>query len=403
LLYNDIVDAEIFLKALVAWDEFWATIRLGWGLLEDPRCLPAERLQKWLRKPALIYGEDAKTWLSILIAKGIWDGLRENYPGYPIWPTSFQIPIDSSSTESLRRVKRDLAMYPRKTPQDHTLLFQALCSTQVSMPELAAAINLDELPKEVKTEIEEESKESLEQLRKEISKEVEGGIHMPTKLGAAYLLAHRSVDWLGLREPPLPQDWWIYAFFGGKVHPLWPYPNPLKEIREEFREEYGYFKEFRESIEKTPTGGQKPPEIEVKGLLLGNEEGEFEKKYESFEFNPNHPLRKLIHTVKFGKVEWVEKIKRDEQVKACFENREDVEELLIQEMRGDAEIITELRYLLEAKGRERFPEFFRKRADRVYRRLHECFRRRGYRMPTPPEGWRKRCQEQIFLLLKSRN
>jgi len=194
-------------------------------------------------------------------------------------------------------------MYPRKTPQNHSLFFQALCSTQVSMQELAADINLDELPKEVKTEIEEESKESLEQLHKEISKELEGGIHMPTKLGAAYLLAHRSVDWLGLREPPLPRDWWIYAFFGGKVHPLWPHPNPPEEIREEYR----YFSEFRESIKKAPTEGQKLPEIEVKGLLLGNDGGEFEKKYESFEFNSNHPLHKLIHTVKFGKVEWVVK------------------------------------------------------------------------------------------------
>ena len=396
MLYNDIVDAEIFLKALVAWDEFWATIRLGWRLLEDPRRLPTERLQKWLRKPALIYGEDARTWLSIWIAKGIWDGLGENYPGYPVWQTSFQIPIDSLSTKQLRRIERDLAMYPRKTPQDHSLFFQALCSTQVSMPELAADINLDELPKEAKTEIEEESKESLGQLRKEISKELEGGIHMPTKLGAAYLLAHRSVDWLGLIEPPLPQDWWIYAFFGGKVHPIWPHPNPPEEIREEYR----YFSEFRESIEKAPTGGQKLSEIEAQGLLLGNEEGEFERKYESFEFNLNHPLHKVIHVVKFGKVEWVEKIKRDEQIKACFENRENVEELLIQEMREDAEIITELRYLLEAKGRERFPEFFRKRADRVYRRVCEHFRRRGYRMPTPPKGWRRRCQEEILSIIK---
>lgn len=138
----------------------------------------------------------------------------------------------------------------------------------------------------------------------------------------------------------------------------------------------------------------------MRGLLLGNDGGEFENKYESFEFNSNHPLRKLIHVVKFGKVEWVEKIKRDQQIKTCFENRGNVEKLLIQEMREDAEIITELRYLLKAKGRERFPEFFRKRADRVYRRIHECFRRRGYCMPTPPEGWRKRCQEQILSTIK---
>ena len=87
----------------------------------------------------------------------------------------------------------------------------------------------------------------------------------------------------------------------------------------------------------------------------------------------------------------------DEEIKACFTRSEKVEELLIREMEKDEDMIRYLGQLLRSQGRKKFLEFFSKRADKTYRRMYERFRRRGIRMPTPPEGWREKAEQQILL------
>lgn len=273
-------------------------------------------------------------------------------------------------------------------------------------------LTLNEIPKEIKVAIEEEFGKPLEQLEQsqdmleKLSEDLKRGFLIPTRLGAVCLLAHRSMDWLGLpiggsSEWNYPSHhYWIYAFFRGKLNPLWPFPSPSMETYTG----YPYLGEFEEAFRKVSGEGQRLDEAELEQLLIPGEDG-FENEYEEFSHNPRHPLHRFISAAKFkGKSLWHPEESRriDEEIKACCAKKEMVEELLIKEMQKDEDMIRYLGQLLRFQGRAKFLGSFSKKADKIYRRMYERFRRRGIRMPTPPEQWREKAQQQILLNISSK-
>jgi len=399
------MEPELFTRALFSWDEFWSTIRTGWRLLGDPLFSPTEKLEKWLLEPALIGPDEYENWTKAWITQMFWEPLMKEYPLSPIWITDLQLKIPETSEKDLQRIKRILRTYPRQLPEN-VLFFSALTSTEVTMENFKVdGSTLNEIPQEIKVAIEEEFGKPLEQLPQDVlealSEDLKGGFLIPTRLGAVCLLAHRSMDWLGfpiggLSEWNYPSHhYWIYAFSRGKLNPLWPFPSPSMKTYAG----YPFLGEFEEAFRKVSGEGQRLDEVELEQLLIPGED-EFGNKYEEFSHNPRHPLHRFISAAKFkGKSLWnVEESRRiDEEIKACFTRSEKVEELLIREMEKDEDMIRYFGQLLRSQGRKKFLESFSKRADKIYRRMYERFRRRGIRMPTPPEGWRGKAEQQILL------
>jgi len=106
-----------------------------------------------------------------------------------------------------------------------------------------------------------------------------------------------------------------------------------------------------------------------------------------------HPMYRLITVAKFRIAESTrlkgEKIA--ELVEQCHQNKVSVEALLEWAWKNDQN--KDLRRELSQAGQadqSRFDDKRRQVGDKVYRQVHGWFRRRGWRMPRPPEDWRRK-------------
>jgi len=80
------------------------------------------------------------------------------------------------------------------------------------------------------------------------------------------------------------------------------------------------------------------------------------------------------------------------EVEACRKGELSIEEILRKEIIQNADFQMKLKTAKMA-GKTIFESKSREIATKAYRRLHERFRRRNLRMPTPPKGWRRRLRQ----------
>lgn len=377
------MEPKLFVQALFDWEDFWATVRTWWSLLGDPRCFSPAEMEKWLREPAFPGTGECQDWLKILRAHLFWESLMAKYPLHPIWITGLTLTIaEISEEEKLRRIRKRVKMFPKSVPE-HPLFFDALGSTILRIEDFKVDESIfNEICKEIGQE---GTQEQILPVLQNFSEKLREGISIPTFLGALCLAAHRATDWLGLEI--INSQFWIYAFSGGELSPLWPFPSPSME---NYDQEYVYLEEFKDAVKKVSCQGRTLSNTELEQMLIPNEDGRFENKYKQLDCNASHPLHRLIGRSKFikGGTPWsAEQVARiDEEINACLEGTKSIEKLVIEEM---------LRQLERTGEREKFLKFFSNRANEVYRRVYERFRRRGAHMPRLPKGWRKRALQQV--------
>lgn len=380
------MEPKLFVRALFDWEDFWATVRTWWSLLRDPRCFSLAEMRKWLREPAFVGTEEYQGWLKILRAHLFWKSLTAKYPLRPIWATGLTL-TKISEEEELRKVRRILKILPKNVP-DKSLFFALLASTRVSIKDFKIdEVVFNEICKEMGQEC---TQEQTLAVLWALSENLREGVFIPTYLGAMCLAAHRSTDWLGLGA--LNSEFWIYAFSGGELNPLWPFPSPRME---KYAHEYAYLRELKDAVRKVSCQGVMLCNAELEQMLFPNEDGKFENKYEEFDCNPSHPLNRLIGRSKFkGQTPWsADEVARiNEEINACLEGRKGIEELVIEET---------LREFASSEKTEEFLMFFSRRANQVYHRVYERFRRRGTHMPRLPESWRRRALQQVRELIKA--
>jgi hypothetical protein len=321
----------LFLRALFSWDEFWATIRLGWSLVGDPRSLSDKDLEAWVVEPASTDPEFLEFW-------EIYDRHNKNlFLSFSLWAQ---------------------LVYFRVTKVEDGRSFSSSDSD-------------------------------------------------PTKLAAVYYLASRSMEWLGLGGGA---RYWVYAFFGGRVNPDFPWFQPHEQKRRMLKSPPS-LRDFGAIVKAVNLKGSRLTESEIKSLLFGSFKRRSKSKYPKLDpgFMKSkkgnaHPLYSLIHLAKFkGKMPWVGISKViDKKVEACFDGKLDIEDLLKEEITGNPDLLEKLETILIEKGEAKFRRQFGEEATRVYRAIHGRFRRRHCKMPTPPTGWRKRCLQDVYHYLVSR-
>ena len=320
---------ELLLRALFGWDEFWATVRLGWLLLGDPRSLSEKELQAWIVEPASTDPEFFEFWKiherhneSLFLSVSLWAQL----------------------------------VYFRVVKAENGTSFSS-CE--------------------------------------------------PTKLAAVYYLASRSMEWLGLGRR-IPD--WVYAFFGGRLNPDFPWFEPHEQERRMFKIPPA-LRDFSPIVRAVDPKGSRLTESEIKSLLFGGFKRKHKSKYPKFDpqfmkskKRRDHPLYSLIHLAKFkGEMPWAEISKAiDRKVEACLEGGLNIEDLLKEEITGNPDLLEKLETILIEEGGAKFRSQFSEEATRAYRAVHGRFRRRHHKMPTPPGGWRQRCLQDVYHYLVSR-
>ena len=327
---------RLFLQALFSWDEFWRTVSTAWLIVGDPRPLSVAKLRSWL------------------------------------------IDVDPNLNDPI--LIRDISLGAFSFLGGFDLFTQAAY----------------------------------------IFKGGWGG--KATRSAVVYFLGYQSLGWLGL-PPDLVKGsnvpYWVYAFFGGRIDPYYPWSSRRpRQHRDMSRRRASSLSEFRATVESVaPTAYDclTPAEITAllsfgrkskakypvfdPGLLLPSTKrllvSKPAKVRRKLERTLTHPLYRLIHFGKFkGRTPWEEEKSKliDRDVEACRKGELSIEEMLKKEIIKNADFQMELKTAKMA-GKTIFESKSREIATKAYRRLHERFRRRNLRMPTPPKGWRRRLRQ----------
>ena len=103
-----------------------------------------------------------------------------------------------------------------------------------------------------------------------------------------------------------------------------------------------------------------------------------------------HPLYKLIHMAKFritssasDRLRKIAELSRE-----CYEGNTGVEVLLQWAWESEQNEYLRQKLSLTDEGSIRYRQRHYEVANKIYRQVYAWFRRRGWRMPRPPNGWR---------------
>jgi hypothetical protein len=348
----------LFLEALYSWDEFWQTVQMAWAKFGDPRHLSGDQLTKWAN-----------------------ERIQVPHGGWLAWP----MPV---------------APWAHMSEQDVARLY---------------------------------------------------GGRVPC-YWAVYDHAQRVMGWLGVRDSD-GFAWWLFAYVGGDVQKLLPFiRHRVPGIVDHLLKQLAPMRTLVAGISKAKLpwvhpGGCPPEECAVldssqkpkyppfdpellsakyrQGLIpepldertirqrkavakaLGVEydpDKELAEQRASVEAQINetltHPIYKLIHTAKFHTTGSVSDRLRKiaELTRQCHEGQIGIEVLLRWAWENEQNEYLRQKLVSANEGSARLREMRCDAANKIYRQVHAWFRRRGWRMPRPPNGWRTK-----IIKLMSRN
>jgi len=339
----------LFLEALYSWDEFWQTIETAWALFGDPRHFTQDQLTKWAN-----------------------ERIPAPHGGWFAWPMPVA-PLAHMSEQDIAR------LYGGQVP----------------------------------------------------------------RYWAIYDHSHRVMDWLGLEDSD-SFAWWLFAYVGGDVQKLLPFirhrvPGIVDHLIKQLApvkllvvgiskgklsqahpeacppEEYGIlFKssqkpkypffdlqllssKYRRGLMPEPLDERTIKQRKALARAFG---GKYDPDKELAEQQATiqaemkqtltHPIYKLLHMAKFHTTSSVaDRLRKiTELTRECHEGQIDIDVLL--QWAWENEQNEHLRQELSlANGNSvRFREIRYEVANKIYRQVYGWFRRRGWQMPKPPNGWR---------------
>ena len=338
----------LFLEALYSWDEFWQTVETAWALFGDLRHFTQGQLTKWAN-----------------------ERIPTSHGGWFAWPMSVA-PLAHMSEQEISRVYQ--GMVPR--------------------------------------------------------------------YWAIYDHSHRVMGWLGVKDSD-SFAWWLFAYVGGDVQKLLPFIRhrvsgivdnllkqlvPMRTLVAEISkdklsrvhpgacppEEYGLLNssqrpkyspfdpellssKYRLGLMPEPLDERTIRQRKALAKAVGDKydpDKELAEQRASVETQINetltHPMYKLIHTAKFHTTSSVsDKLRKiAELTRQCHEEQIHIEVLLRWAWENEQNEYLRQKLSLANKDSARFREIHYEVANKIYRQVHAWFRRRGWRMPTPPNDWR---------------
>jgi hypothetical protein len=338
----------LFLEALYSWDEFWQTIETGWALFGDPRHFTQDELTKWAneRVPA-------------------------PHGGWFAWPMPVA-PLAHMSEQDIAR------LYGGQVP----------------------------------------------------------------RYWAIYDHSHRVMGWLGFEDSD-SFAWWLFAYVGGDVQKLLPFirhrvPGIVDHLIKQLApvkllvvgiskdklsqvhpgacppEEYGLLNSSQrpkyspfdpELLSSKYRLGLMPEPLDERTIrqrkaLAKAFGGKYDPDKELAEQQATiqaeikqtltHPIYKLLHMAKFHTTSSVaDRLRKiTELTRECHEGQIDIDVLLQWAWENEQNEHLRQKLSLANGSSVRFREIRYEVANKIYRQVYGWFRRRGWQMPKPPNGWR---------------
>lgn len=338
----------LFLEALYSWDEFWQTVETAWAKFGDPRHFTEDQFTEWAS-----------------------ERIQVPHGGWFAWP----MPVAPLAHMKKQDIDR---LYGGRVP----------------------------------------------------------------RYWAIYDHAQRVTGWLGIGEAD-SFAWWLFAYVGGDVRKLLPFirhrvpgivdyllkqltpmrtlvagiskdkvprehpdacpPDGYHLLNSPWNPKYPFFdsallsQKYRQGLMPEPLdertvrqrralakafGGEYDPDEEL-AEQQASVEAEIEKTL-------NHPIYKLIHMAKFHTTSSASDRLRKitELTRECHGQRIGIEVLLQWAWENEQNEYLRQKLSLANGSSARFREIRYEVANKIYRQVYGWFRRRGWQMPKPPNGWR---------------
>ena len=339
----------LFLEALYSWDEFWQTVETAWALFGDLRHFTQDQLTKWAN-----------------------ERIPTSHGGWFAWPMPVA-PLAHMSEQEISRVYQ--GMVPR--------------------------------------------------------------------YWAIYDHSHRVMGWLGVKDSD-SFAWWLFAYVGGDVQKFLPFirhrvpgivDHLIKQLApvkllvvgiskgklsqahpeacppEEYnmlfkssqKPKYPFFdlqllsSKYRQSLMPEPLDERTIKQRKALARAFG---GKYDPDKELAEQQATiqaeikqtltHPIYKLLHMAKFHTTSSVaDRLRKiTELTRECHEGQIDIDVLLQWAWENEQNEHLRQKLSLANGSSVRFREIRYEVANKIYRQVYGWFRRRGWRMPTPPNDWR---------------
>jgi hypothetical protein len=343
----------LFLEALYSWDEFWQSIETGWALFGDPRHFKRDELVKWAneRVPALHGGSFAQPMpVAGLVHRGEQD-IARLYGGqvlryWAICDHSYRVMdwLGLEDSDSFvwwlfayvgGNMRKFLPFIRNRKPGAVDYLIRQLTPVKL----LVARMSKDKLPQVHSEACPPEEYDPLSKTLFKSSQQAKYPRFDPELLSRKY----RE----GLMPEPLDKRT----------------IRQRKSILRFWGEEYDSDKELAE--QRASVGAQ-------------------------IEKTLKHPIYKLIHMAKFRTTSSAgDRLHRiAELTRECHEGQIGIDVLLQWAWENERNEYLRQKLSLANKGSTRFTEIRCEVANKIYRQVHGWFRRRGWRMPSPPDDWR---------------
>jgi len=260
---------------------------------------------------------------------------------------------------------------------------------------------------------------------------------------AIYDHSHRVMDWLGLEDSD-SFAWWLFAYVGGDVQKLLPFirhrvpgivDHLIKQLApvkllvvgiskgklsqahpeacppEEYsilfkssqKPKYPFFdlqllsSKYRQGLMPEPLDERTIKQRKALAKAFG---GKYDPDKELAEQQVTiqaeikqtltHPIYKLLHMAKFHTTSSVaDRLRKiTELTRECHEGQIDIDVLLQWAWENEQNEHLRQKLILANGSSLRFREIRYEVANKIYRQVYGWFRRRGWQMPKPPNGWR---------------
>jgi len=341
----------LFLEALYSWDEFWQTIEMGWALFGDPRHFTLDELTKWAdeRVPVLHGGEFARplplAGLVHMSEQDVAHAYGGQVPRYwAVYDHSYRVMNWLGLKDSNSYVwwlfayvggdmRKFLPFIQNRKPSIVDYLIRQLMSVKL----LVVRISKGKLP------------------------QVHPEACPPEKYDTLFKSSQEA------KYPPFDPELLSRKYREG----LMPEPLDKRTIRK------------RKSI-LSFWGEEYDPDKEL-AEQRASVEAQIEKTLK-------HPIYKLIHMAKFRTTSSAaDRLRRIAEItRQCHEGQIGIDVLLQWAWENEQNEYLRQKLSLANKDSTRFREIHCEVANKIYRQVHGWFRRRGWRMPSLPDDWRRK-------------